>query len=80
MIPTNNDMRFEVSTQCNYNCTICPQDKLIRSKEIMSFELFKQLFDKIVAETDQYTNITFPGMGEPTLDKTLYDKIAYVIE
>ena len=77
MIPTNNDMRFEVSTLCNYKCVICPHHKLIRPKEIMSLELFKELFDKINAETDQYTNITFPGMGEPTLDKTLYQKIAY---
>lgn len=80
MIPTNNDMRFEVSTHCNYNCIICPHHKLIRKKEFMSFELFKELFDKINDETDQYTNITFPGMGEPTLDKTLYDKIAYAKE
>lgn len=76
-IPVNNDMRFEVSTRCNYKCIICPQHKLIRKKEIMSLDLFKFLFDKINAETDQYTTITFPGMGEPTLDKTLFDKIAY---
>ena len=70
-------MRFEVSTICNYKCIICPQHKLIRKKEIMSLDLFKFLFDKINAETAQYTTITFPGMGEPTLDKTLFDKIAY---
>lgn len=77
MIPTNNDMRFEVSTKCNYKCIICPQHKLIRKEEIMSLELFKMLFDKIIAETDQYNTLTFPGMGEPTLDKTLIQKIAY---
>lgn len=76
-IPTSDDMRFEVSTHCNYRCIICPQHKLIRNKEIMSLDLFKFLFDKINAETDQYNNLTFPGMGEPTLDKTLFDKIAY---
>lgn len=76
-IPTNSDMRFEVSTHCNYKCIICPHHKLIRNKEFMSLDLFKHLFDKINAETDQYTTITFPGMGEPTLDKTLFDKIAY---
>lgn len=76
-IPTNSDMRFEVSTHCNYKCIICPHHKLIRNKEIMSLELFKMLFDKVNAETDQYMTLTFPGMGEPTLDKTLPDKIAY---
>lgn len=77
MIPTNSDMRFEVSTHCNYKCIICPHHKLTRKKEIMSLELFKLLFDKINAETDQYSTITFPGMGEPTMDNTLMDKIAY---
>ena len=77
-IPTNNDMRFEVSTHCNYKCIICPHHKLIREKEIMSLETFQSIFDKINAETSQYTNITFPGMGEPTLDKSFIDKLKYV--
>jgi len=76
-IPTNSDMRFEVSTYCNYKCIICPHHKLIRNNEIMSLDVFKYLFDKINSETDQYTTLTFPGMGEPTLDNTLFEKIAY---
>jgi hypothetical protein len=43
----------------------------------MSFELFKMLFDKINKETDQYNTLTFPGMGEPLLDKSLNQKIEY---
>jgi wyosine [tRNA(Phe)-imidazoG37] synthetase (radical SAM superfamily) len=78
MIPKNNDMRFEVTTKCNYNCVICPREKLTRKKETMSFELFKNLFDKIIAETDQYDTLTFPGMGEPLLDDSLDDKIRYI--
>lgn len=77
IIPNNNDMRFEVTTRCNYNCVICPRDKLTRKIETMSLEIFKSLFDKITNETDQYTNLTFPGMGEPLLDNTLEKKIEY---
>lgn len=77
MFPKNNDMRFEVTTKCNYSCIICPRDKLTRKKETMSLSLFKKLFDKIIAETDQYNTLTFPGMGEPLLDETLLKKIAY---
>ena len=77
MIPKNNDMRFEVTTKCNYNCIICPRDRLTRKQETMSFELFKDLFDRINSETDQYDTLTFPGMGEPLLDKTLVKKIEY---
>lgn len=78
MIPKNNDMRFEVATTCNYNCTICPINELTRKKEIMDFDLFRRLFDKICSETNQYDTITFPGMGEPLLDKSLDKKIGHV--
>ncbi|MCM8787248.1 MAG: radical SAM protein [Candidatus Omnitrophica bacterium] len=77
MIPKNNDMRFEITTKCNYNCIICPRDKLTRRIETMSFELFKKLLDKILSETNQYDTLTFPGLGEPLLDKTLNKKIEY---
>jgi len=77
MIPKNNDMRIEVTTCCNYNCIICPREKITRKKETMSFPLFKELFDRIIAETDQYDTLTFPGMGEPLLDPSLAQKIAY---
>lgn len=77
MIPQNNDMRFEVTTKCNYNCIICPRDKLRRRIETMSFDLFKKLFDKINQETNQYNALTFPGLGEPLLDEELCKKIEY---
>lgn len=77
MIPKSNELRFEVTTKCNYNCIICPREKLTRKKETMSFELFRILFDKINRETEQYNVLTFPGMGEPLLDKSLHEKIEY---
>ena len=76
-IPTSNDLRIETTTKCNYKCVICPREKLTRKKETMSFALFKSLIDKITSQTGQYTTLTFPGMGEPLLDETLDEKIAY---
>lgn len=77
MIPKNNDMRFEITTECNYNCVICPRDKITRKIETMDLGLFKKLFDKIGQEIAQYDTLTFPGMGEPLLDRTLDKKIEY---
>lgn len=77
MIPESNEMRFEVTTRCNYRCIICPRDKLTRKIESMSFKLFRYLFDKIRDESPQYDTMTFPGMGEPLLDKTLCKKISF---
>jgi hypothetical protein len=43
----------------------------------MSLDLFKSLFDKIMDSTDQYDTLSFPGMGEPLLDESILDKMAY---
>ncbi|MEP9411491.1 MAG: radical SAM protein [Candidatus Brocadia sp.] len=77
MIPKSNEIRIEVTTSCNYNCILCPREKLTRKIETMSFGLFKSIFDKINSETSQYNTLTFPGMGEPLLDESLDDKIIY---
>lgn len=77
MVPKSLDMRFEVTTKCNYDCIICPHRKLTRKIQTMSLQVFKDVFDTITSETDQYTTLTFPGMGEPLLDTTLNEKIAY---
>ena len=77
MIPTNNELRIEVTTKCNYNCNICPRERLTRKTETMDLELFKYIFDKINSETSQYNTLTFPGMGEPLLDESIDDKIIY---
>jgi molybdenum cofactor biosynthesis enzyme MoaA len=77
VIPQSNEIRFEVTTKCNYNCVICPREKLTRKIETMDFQTFRFIFDKINAETNQYDTLTFPGMGEPLLDESLDDKIVH---
>lgn len=77
MIPASIDCRFEVTTKCNYRCTICPYPTLERAKETMSTALFVQLLDKVLAETSQYEMVTFAGMGEPLLDRDIEGKIRH---
>ncbi|MBV1881987.1 MAG: SPASM domain-containing protein [Pseudomonadales bacterium] len=77
-IPCTNDLRIEVTTRCNYKCPVCPHDTLTRKKETMGYTLFKSIVDNVVAETDQFDTLTFPGMGEPLLDKGIVEKVAYV--
>lgn len=78
MIPRSNEIRFETTTRCNFNCIICPRDKLTRKIESMPLARFKNLFDKVITETSQYDAVTFSGFGEPMLDPTLDKKIKYV--
>ena len=56
MIPDNNEIRCETSTLCNYNCSICPREKLTRPKMQMSFYVYVKLLDKIMAAIGLSTN------------------------
>lgn len=78
MIPKSKEIRFETTTKCNYNCIICPREKLTRKIETITFEKFKYIFDKIIEETSQYNTIALCGFGEPLLDNTLDKKIKYM--
>ena len=59
MIPQSNELRLEVTTECNYSCIICPRDKLTRNIETMDIELYKDIFDKINSETSQYNTLPY---------------------
>jgi hypothetical protein len=78
LIPGSNEIRFETTTRCNYNCIICPRDKLTRKIDTMSLKRFRDLFDKVTTESPQYDTVTFSGLGEPLLDPTLDKKIKHV--
>ena len=75
MIPKNNDIRFEITTHCNYNCVICPRDKFCRPKTTMPTKLFSTCLEKIQDATNQYTIVSMAGFGEPLMDKDFLDKV-----
>lgn len=77
MISLNNEIRFETTTRCNYNCVVCCREKLTRKLETMSLDTFKVLLDKIIKETSQYAFCAFSGFGEPFLDTTITEKVEY---
>jgi len=75
MIPKNNEVRFEISTKCNYHCVICARDRLRRKHEIMPTEKFKFYLEKVLSQSDQYDTLTFSGFGESLLDKDFTGKL-----
>lgn len=75
MIPKNNDVRVEVCTACNYDCTICCRDIFSRKIATMSTPFFRELLEKIQTETDQYELVTFAGFGEPLMDPDFVKKV-----
>jgi len=69
----NPEVRIETTSFCNYNCKICPRDKMTRPKVTMDFDHFMDL--AMQAEELGATLISLFGYGEPLMDKTLPEKI-----
>ncbi len=81
VIPTPHfPRRFQIQTQtgCNARCIFCPNKYLYNKieKGKMSDELFRKIIDEI-AEHDGVERVSLYLMNEPTLDKTLPEKVAY---
>ena len=71
VIPKNNEIRFEPTTACNYRCQFCKASKLGRPRDFLMPSFFREILDRILAETQQYDTLTFTGMGEPLLNRNL---------
>ena len=54
---------------------MCPREKLKRAKAVMPTSLFKEVLNKVQADTSQYGYVTFAGFGEPLMDRELLSKI-----
>jgi len=70
-----NLLMLEVTSHCNMHCTFCPSDDLVRQKGNVSDEHAKQLI-RAVAELAPGVPIMFNVLGEPFLNKKLFDYIA----
>lgn len=71
-------IQIEVVFGCNAICTMCPINMPTeRKKGAMDLELFKQIADQMVPYKDYIQKFDLWGLGEPLLDKTLFEKIKY---
>jgi MoaA/NifB/PqqE/SkfB family radical SAM enzyme len=71
------EVRYEVTDRCNAACVMCPRDlhKHGRPHGIMDLEQYKRSIDEIVPLGAR--QIVLTGFGEPLIDRTLEQKIAY---
>ncbi len=71
------EVRYEVTDHCNARCLMCPRDshEHARPHGIMELEKFKRSIDEVVKLGCERVVLT--GFGEPLIDPTLEEKIAY---
>jgi MoaA/NifB/PqqE/SkfB family radical SAM enzyme len=68
-------LMLEVTSHCNMHCTFCPSDDLVRRKGHVSDEQAVQLI-RAAHELAPGIPIMFNVLGEPFLNKKLFDYIA----
>ena len=68
-------LMLEVTSHCNMHCTFCPSDDLVRRKGHVSDEQAIRLIRE-ANDLAPGTPIMFNVLGEPFLNKKLFDYIA----
>lgn len=67
---------IETTNLCNADCIMCPHSRMQRPKGTMDEALFKKIIDDAVAAGISGIGLSF--LGEPLLDKHIFERIAYV--
>ena len=71
LIDYHNFFDIELISDCNLNCAFCPREKIVRKQKKMTDEQLKILKGWL----PEKCNIMFSGMGEPLIDKRIFDLI-----
>ncbi len=69
-------MDIEPTTGCNFRCTMCQ----VSSPDFHSKNMELETFKKIIRENIQLIKIKLQGMGEPLVNKHLFEMIKYAKE
>jgi radical SAM protein with 4Fe4S-binding SPASM domain len=64
----------ETTAKCNIYCPMCPRETHKQPKEDMSDAVFERLVE---GASDTAEHMMLIGLGEPLLDKKIFDRIAY---
>lgn len=64
----------ETTAKCNLYCPMCPRETLKQPKEDMTDEIFQRLVQESGSSAEHMMLI---GLGEPFLDKKIFDRIEY---
>ncbi len=68
-------VQIETSTTCNQRCYFCPVSTKKRPKSQMSLDVLELIMDKLTPYSGGIEKIYISGFNEPTVDKTLVEKV-----
>ena len=65
---------IELTSHCNFNCSFCPSESMIRKKSVMPKELWEKILREL-SEKKMTQNVFFHLLGEPLLHKDVFDAL-----
>jgi organic radical activating enzyme len=68
-------LMLEVTSHCNMHCTFCPSDDIVREKNTLSDELATR-FIRESAPSMEHPTVMFNILGEPLLNKNIFDYVS----
>src|SRR5262245_51285805 len=72
-------LQIETVYGCNATCVMCAlKNPLTRAAGAMSEELFRKVVDEMAPFAAQIEKVDLFGLGEPLLDKHIFDRIRYM--
>lgn len=71
------DIKIEITSICNFDCSFCPSEKLLRKKQMMSLDVFFRIINE-VAEKNITGTIYLHVMGEPMLHPQFCEIVQYI--
>ena len=73
---------LEITNVCNFKCTFCPYQKMIRPKKFMDIPTFKKIITMLEEDNlfCSHNGVAFHLMGEPLLHPQIYEFISILNE
>jgi len=66
---------IQTQTECNYNCSFCPNKKIDRPHGIMKISLYRKIIDEL--HDLKFSGVIYPYIQEPLLDDRIVDLCFY---
>lgn len=68
-------VEIEVSSGCNFKCIYCRHSSVDIKSEFMTMEIFDKIYNGVKKFNKKVKSFNFAGVGEPMLNKNIYDMI-----
>ncbi|WP_085169322.1 radical SAM/SPASM domain-containing protein [Brachyspira hyodysenteriae] len=77
ILPLNTPLKVEIepTSACNFKCIYCRHSSVNIKPEFMTMEIFNKIYNGVKKFNKRIKSFNFAGIGEPLLNKNIYEMI-----